>query len=447
MQCGGTQGALAMPKMGPRPLRPAAACSQRALTAKAIATLPQAPTSWLGDVDIAMAPPDPILGITEAYKADTSPEKLNLGVGAYRTEELQPYVLNVVRKAEARMLEKGENKEYLPIDGLAGFKKATVELLLGGDSAAVREGRVATIQSLSGTGSLRVAAAFLNRFCPGRTLYMSDPTWGNHKAIFNDAGVSWKTYRYFDPKTVGLDLAGMMEDLRNAPEGSVVLLHGCAHNPTGVDPTKEEWKKICALCHERRLLPFFDVAYQGFATGDLEEDAYAPRLFVEDGHDVIVCQSYSKNLGLYAERVGALNVVTSSAEEAARVLSQLKKLARPMYSNPPVHGARIVTEVLSSGDMFEEWKDEMRMMAGRIKGVRQELYDYLTRLAPDKDWSFVTRQIGMFSYTGMTPGQVANMTQKHHIYMTKDGRISLAGLSSSKAEYLAKAMVDSVRNF
>ncbi|CAD7705087.1 unnamed protein product [Ostreobium quekettii] len=420
---------------------------QRLVAARAAAAVGQKTAPWFSGVEVEMAPPDPILGITEAFKADGSADKLNLGVGAYRTEELAPYVLEVVKKAEAKMLEKGENKEYLPIDGLAAFKKATVELLLGADSPAVKEGRVATIQSLSGTGSLRVAGQFLSRFCSGRTLYISDPTWGNHKAIFTDAGVPWKTYRYFDPETVGLDEEGMMADLKAAPEGSVVLLHGCAHNPTGVDPTKEQWKQICDLCHERQLLPFFDVAYQGFATGSLEEDAFAPRLFVEEGHDVIVCQSYSKNLGLYAERIGALNIVASDKDSAARILSQLKKIARPMYSNPPVHGARIVTEVIGNKDMFDEWKGEMEMMSGRIMTVRGELYDHLTRMAPEKDWSFVKRQIGMFSYTGMTPDQVANMTGKHHIYMTKDGRISLAGLSSSKAEYLAAAMVDSVRNF
>lgn len=396
---------------------------------------------------VEMAPPDPILGITEAFKKDVSPEKLNLGVGAYRTEELQPYVLNVVKKAELKMLEKGENKEYLPIDGLPAFKAATANLLLGADNPAVKEGRVATIQSLSGTGSLRVGAAFLNRFLPGATVYISQPTWGNHKGIFTDAGVEWKVYRYFDPATIGLDFKGMMEDLEAAPNGSVVLLHGCAHNPTGIDPTKEQWAEICNLCKKKGHLPFFDVAYQGFATGSLEEDAFAPRFFVSEGLEVLVSQSYSKNLGLYAERVGALNAVVSNKEVAARVLSQLKKLARPMYSNPPVHGARIVSEVVGNDEMFGEWKDEMSMMAGRIKSVRQILFDHLNRLYPEKDWSFIVNQIGMFSYTGLTEQQVANMTGKHHIYMTKDGRISLAGLSSSKTEFLANAIVDSFKNF
>lgn len=238
----------------------------------------------------------------------------------------------------------------------------------------------------------------------------------------------------------------MCEDLSGAPSGSVVLLHGCAHNPTGIDPTKEQWKKICEICQSKGLLPFFDVAYQGFATGSLEEDAYAPRFFAEQGMEFIVAQSYSKNLGLYAERIGGLNFVVNSSDVAKRVLSQLKKLARPMYSNPPVHGARIVSEVVSDPAMFKAWKGEMEEMAGRIKSVRKVLYDHLVKLMPEKDWSFVTSQIGMFSFTGLNPAQVENMTGKHHIYMTKDGRISLAGLPSSKAEYLANAIVDSFKN-
>eukprot|EP01024_Parvocaulis_polyphysoides_P044734 TRINITY_DN413_c0_g1_i1.p1 TRINITY_DN413_c0_g1~~TRINITY_DN413_c0_g1_i1.p1 ORF type:complete len:451 (-),score=93.71 TRINITY_DN413_c0_g1_i1:231-1526(-) len=396
---------------------------------------------------VEMAPPDPILGVSEAFKADTSPDKLNLGVGAYRTEDLKPYVLQVVQKAEKNMLEKGENKEYLPIDGLATFKKATAELLLGADSPVIAEGRIVSIQSLSGTGSLRVGAAFINKFLSGVKVYLSNPTWGNHRNIFSDAGVEWEYYRYFDPETVGLDFKGMMADIKDAPEGSIIVLHACAHNPTGIDPTKAQWEEIAALCKEKNHLPFFDVAYQGFATGDLEEDAYAPRMFAEKGLEFLVAQSYSKNLGLYGERVGALNFISSDKEAATRVLSQLKRIARAIYSNPPVHGARIVSEVVGSADMFGEWKNEMEMMAGRIKNVRQILYDCLVKLNPDKDWSFVTSQIGMFSYTGLTPAQVENMTQKHHVYMTKDGRISLAGLNAAKAEYLAKAIDDSIKNY
>ncbi|WIA08502.1 hypothetical protein OEZ85_007936 [Tetradesmus obliquus] len=395
---------------------------------------------------VEMAPPDPILGVSEAFKASKDPNKLNLGVGAYRTEELQPLVLEVVKKAEQKMLAAGYNKEYLPIEGLDAFRQATVQLLLGSDSAAVKEGRVAVLQALSGTGSLRVGAAFIARFMKGTTVYISNPTWGNHRNIFGDEGVEWKYYRYFDPDTVGLDFKGMVEDLTAAPDGSIVLLHGCAHNPTGVDPTPQQWQEIADLCKAKGHMPFFDVAYQGFATGDLDKDAFAPRLFVDNGLEVMVAQSYSKNLGLYGERVGALNVVLSDADAAKSVLSQLKRLARAIWSNPPTHGARIAAEVVGDADMFELWKSEMAGMAGRIAKVRGELQAALESRCPDRDWSFITKQIGMFSFTGMTPQQVDNMTNKHAVFMTRDGRISLAGLSSSKVAYLADAIVDSVRN-
>ncbi|GAB4817943.1 hypothetical protein N2152v2_004989 [Parachlorella kessleri] len=440
------------------------------MAARASVSIQASPSRLAG---VEMAPPDPILGVTEAFKRDTADSKLNLGVGAYRTEELQPYVLEVVQKAEENMLRKKENKEYLPIEGLAAFRQATVDLLLGSGNPAVKEGRVAVLQSLSGTGSLRVGAAFIGKFMPGTTVYISNPTWGNHKNIFTDAGVPWKEYRYFDKKTVGLDLQGMLEDIQSAPEGSVILLHGCAHNPTGVDPTKEEWAQVADLITRKNHFAFFDVAYQGFASGDLDEDAYAPRYFVERGLEVMVAQSYSKNLasdrllplgscllavgglgkGLYAERIGALNVVLADKAAADRVLSQLKRIARALYSNPPVHGARIVAECVGNEEMFSLWKKEMDMMAGRIKGVRQALYDELVKLHPEKDWTFVLKQIGMFSFTGLNPAQasfvaagVENMTSKWHVYMTKDGRISLAGLSLSKAAYLAEAIVDSFRN-
>ncbi|OEL38468.1 Aspartate aminotransferase, chloroplastic [Dichanthelium oligosanthes] len=348
---------------------------------------------------VPMAPPDPILGVSEAFKADNNDLKLNLGVGAYRTEELQPYVLNVVKKAEKLMLEKGENKEYLPIEGLAAFNKATAELLLGADNPVIKQGLVATLQSLSGTGSLRLAAAFIQRYFPEAKVLISSPTWGNHKNIFNDARVPWSEYRYYDPKTVGLDFEGMIADI------------------------------------------------EGFASGSLDEDAFSVRLFVKRGIEVFVAQSYSKNLGLYSERIGAINVVCSAPEVADRVKSQLKRLARPMYSNPPIHGARIVANVVGDPTMFGEWKQEMEEMAGRIKNVRQKLYDSLSAKDDSgKDWSFILRQIGMFSYTGLNKAQSDNMTDKWHVYMTKDGRISLAGLSLAKCDYLADAIIDSFHN-
>ncbi|KAJ6329956.1 hypothetical protein OIU76_008725 [Salix suchowensis] len=396
---------------------------------------------------VAMAPPDPILGVSEAFRADTDVKKLNLGVGAYRTEELQPYVLDVVKKAENLMLERGENKEYLAIEGLAAFNKATAELLFGADNPVIKQQRVATVQGLSGTGSLRLAAAFIERYFPGAQVLISSPTWGNHKNIFNDARVPWSEYRYYDPKTVGLDFEGMISDIKAAPEGSFILLHGCAHNPTGIDPTPEQWEKISDVIQEKNHIPFFDVAYQGFASGSLDADASSVRLFAARGMELFIAQSYSKNLGLYAERIGAINVVCSSADAAARVKSQLKRIARPMYSNPPVHGARIVANVVGDPALFNEWKAEMEMMAGRIKNVRQKLFDSLSaKDKSGKDWSFILKQIGMFSFTGLNKTQSENMTNKWHVYLTKDGRISLAGLSLAKCEYLADAIIDSYHN-
>ena len=365
--------------------------------------------------DVEQAPPDAILGVTEAFLKDNSPDKLNLGVGAYRTEELKPLVLDVVKEAEKRIMSQANNKEYLavqgtlrpppshpppalqpslaltqvcnarPLPGFGPFLEATSRLLLGDDSKAIAEKRVVTLQSLSGTGSLRIGAAFLQKFRTGCTIYLSNPTWGNHKNIFSDAGLSVASYRYFDPKTVGLDFEGMKADLSAAPAGSVVVLHGCAHNPTGVDPTKEQWKEIAALCEEKDLFPFFDVAYQGFASGSLEEDAWAPLYFADEaGLEIIVSQSYSKNLGLYGERVGALNAVVSDPAEVPKVLSQWKRLARAVYSNPPTHGARIVTEVVSDPALFAQWKGEMETMSGRIIAVRKALQAALEARMPEK---------------------------------------------------------------
>nr|KJB55010.1 hypothetical protein B456_009G060500 [Gossypium raimondii] len=267
---------------------------------------------------ITMAPSDPILGVSEAFKADNHELKLNLGVGAYRTEELQPYVLDVVKKADKLLLEKGENREYLPIEGLAAFNKVTADLLFGADNPVIKQQRVATVQGLSGTGSLRLAAALIERYFPRGEVLISSPTWGNHKNIFNDAKVPWSEYRYYDPKTVGLDFEGMIADIKAAPEGSFILLHGCAHNPTGIDPTPEQWEIIADVIQEKNHIPFFDIAYQGFASGSLDADAASVRMFVARGMEVIAAQSYSKNLGLYAERIGAINVVCSSPDAAAR---------------------------------------------------------------------------------------------------------------------------------
>ncbi|GAB4837259.1 Aspartate aminotransferase 3, chloroplastic [Ancistrocladus abbreviatus] len=399
-----------------------------------------------GDVNsvfahIVKAPEDPILGVTVAYNKDPSPVKLNLGVGAYRTEEGKPLVLNVVRHAERQLInDRSRVKEYLPITGLAEFNKLSAKLIFGADSPAIAENRITTVQCLSGTGSLRVGAEFLTRHYHQRTIYIPQPTWGNHPKVFMLAGLSVKTYRYYDPSTRGLNFRGLLEDLGSAPSGAIVLLHACAHNPTGVDPTLQQWEEIKQLIRSKGLLPFFDSAYQGFASGNLDADAQSIRMFVADGGECLVAQSYAKNMGLYGERVGALSIVCKTADVASRVESQLKLVIRPMYSNPPIHGASIVALILRDRNMYNEWTMELKAMADRIISMRQKLFDALCARGTPGDWSHIIKQIGMFTFTGLSSQQVTFMTEEYHIYMTSDGRISMAGLSSKTVPHLADAI-------
>ncbi|KAI7754391.1 hypothetical protein M8C21_012558 [Ambrosia artemisiifolia] len=391
--------------------------------------------------NLPRAPEDPILGVTVAYNKDPSPVKLNLGVGAYRTEEGKPLVLNVVRQAEKLLVnDRSRVKEYLPIVGLADFNKLSAKLILGADSPAILGNLVTTVQCLSGTGSLRVGAEFLARHYYQRTIYIPNPTWGNHGKIFTLAGLTVKTYRYYDPVTRGLNIQGLLEDLGSAPSGAIVLLHACAHNPTGVDPTLEQWEQIRRLMRSKRLLPFFDSAYQGFASGSLDEDAKSVRMFVADGGECFIAQSYAKNMGLYGERVGALSIVCKTADVATRVESQLKLVIRPMYSNPPIHGASIVSTILKDRNLYQEWTLELKAMADRIITMRKQLFDALRARGTPGDWSHIIKQIGMFTFTGLNTKQVAFMTREYHIYMTSDGRISMAGLSSRTVPHLADAI-------
>ncbi|OVA20333.1 Aspartate/other aminotransferase [Macleaya cordata] len=392
--------------------------------------------------NVVRAPEDPILGVTVAYNKDPSPIKLNLGVGAYRTEEGKPLVLNVVRKAEQLLVnDRSRVKEYLPITGLADFNKLSAKLIFGAESPAIQENRVATVQCLSGTGSLRVGAEFLGRHYHQRTIYIPQPTWGNHIKVFALGGLSVKYYRYYDPATRGLHFQGLLEDLSAAPSGAIVLLHACAHNPTGVDPTLEQWEQIRKLMRSKALLPFFDSAYQGFASGSLDGDAQPVRMFVADGGECFAAQSYAKNMGLYGERVGALSIVCKTSDVASRVESQLKLVIRPMYSNPPIHGASIVATILKDRELYNEWTIELKAMADRIISMRQQLFDALrTRAGTPGDWSHIIKQIGMFTFTGLNTEQVAFMTKEYHIYMTSDGRISMAGLSSRTVPHLADAI-------
>jgi len=417
------------------------AATQTGLQVKQAAPALTRAASFWGDV--AMGPPDAILGVTEAFKKDTSKSKMNLGVGAYRDDAGQPFVLPSILKAEQNIIAQKLNKEYAPIGGEPEFCKEAAKLAFGDNSPVITGGLNVTVQGISGTGSLRIGAEFISKHFPlNRTIYLPKPSWGNHTPIFKHAGFNVGAYTYYDPTTCGLDFAGAMKDISAIPEGSVIMLHACAHNPTGVDPLPEQWKEMSAVIKKRNLLPFFDMAYQGFASGNVDKDAFALREFVADGHTVLLSQSFAKNMGLYGERAGAFTVCCSTPEEAKRVESQVKILVRPMYSNPPRHGARIAAEVLTNSSLRAEWLLDVKGMADRIISMRTKLRDGLAREGSSRNWEHITNQIGMFCFTGMTPEQVAKITEKHSVYLTKDGRISVAGVSSSNVDYLAAAMHD-----
>ena len=326
---------------------------------------------------VAQAPADPILSLTTGFKADKNPKKVNLGVGGYRDNNGKPYVFPVVRKAEAAIVaDHSLDKEYLPIDGLAEFNKGAQGVLFGFNSPLVGDARVASIQTLSGTGALRVVGDFLKKFKPS-AMYVSNPTWGNHDKVFAASGVQVRQYRYFDKKTKGLDIRGMIEDLDNATAGSVVLLHTCAHNPTGVDPTEAQWQQIADVCKRRQLYPFFDTAYQGFTSGSLDKDAYGLRLFLSQGFEMVIAQSFAKIMGLYGERTGALHFVCADKATAQRVMSQVKILVRTNYSSPPKHGARIAAAILNNPQMRQQWLDELVVVCKRMNDMRTALRNSL----------------------------------------------------------------------
>jgi len=393
---------------------------------------------WSG---VEMGPPDAILGVTEAFKRDNNPKKMNLGVGAYRDDNGQPFVLPSVRQAEQNVIAAKLNKEYAPIGGEGDFCKEAAKLAFGEDSSVLKDSRNITVQGISGTGALRIGAEFISKHWPSnRTIFLPVPSWGNHTPIFKHAGFNVGGYTYYDPATCGLNFAGAMEDIKKIPEGSVIMLHACAHNPTGVDPSPEQWKEMSALIKQKNLLPYFDMAYQGFASGDVDKDAFAVRHFIDDGHNILLSQSFAKNMGLYGERVGAFTVVCADGDEAARVESQIKILIRPMYSNPPRHGARVATEVMTNPELRAQWLKDVKGMADRIISMRTQLRDGLAKNGSSRDWKHITDQIGMFAFTGMTPDQVAKITKDFSVYLTKDGRISIAGITSGNVGHLAEAM-------
>ncbi|EJU05387.1 aspartate aminotransferase [Dacryopinax primogenitus] len=399
---------------------------------------------------VPLAPPDSILQLPIRYKADPAKQKINLSVGAYRDDAGNPWVLPVVKKATEIMLsDPAMDHEYLPIVGLQEFTSAAAKLILGADSIALKEDRVVSIQTLSGTGANHVGALFLSRFYAWngpRQLYISNPTWGNHKSIMINVGITPVDYPYYDAATISLNLEGMLSALRAAPERSVILLHACAHNPTGVDPTQPQWAQIADVMLQKAHYAFFDCAYQGFASGDLDRDAAAVRYFEKRGVPMLVCQSFAKNAGLYGERVGALHVLCADKDEATRVRSQLSIIERAEISNPPAYGARLMAKIINDPALFSQWNEDIKTMAERIISMRQELYDLLTKeLHTPGSWEHITTQIGMFSFTGLNAAQVQIMIERGHVYMTADGRISMAGLNSSNIHYFAEVLDKVVR--
>ena len=386
------------------------------------------------------APADAVFGLVAQYKKDDSPDKIDLVVGAYRTEEGKPYLLPSVSEAEKRIAAAQLDKEYLPIDGLKEFRDAAVELALGSNSSAVAENRVMSIQSLSGTGALQLVASLYHSLGPNSGVYVSNPTWANHRAIFEAAGLQVGTYRYWDAEQKSLNFSGMLTDLNSIPAGSIVVLHLCAHNPTGVDPTKAQWRDVAAVCQSKGHKVVFDSAYQGYCSGDLDDDAWAARYFAEMDMEFSITQSFSKNMGLYGERCGCLIQVCKSSHLATVLSSRVKAIARRTYSNPPKHGARIATMILTDPSLRAQWVEELKGMSKRISEMRVLLQKELLERDTEGNWSHITSQRGMFSYTGVSKDVTEFMKKERHVYLLGSGRISVAGVTSDNAAYIADAM-------
>ncbi len=388
---------------------------------------------------VEMAPRDPILGLTEAFNADPRASKVNLGVGIYYDDNGRIPLLEAVRRAERARVDAAPARGYLPIEGFGAYNQAVQQLLFGADSPLLAAGRVATFEALGGTGALRVGADFLRRLYPEAGVWISDPSWENHRALFEAAGFGVQAYPYYDPATHGLRFDAMLEALRALPAHSIVVLHACCHNPTGVDLNATQWDAVVSIVRERGLVAFLDMAYQGFAEG-IDPDAMAVRKFADSGLAFFVSSSFSKSFSLYGERVGALSIVTADRDEAARVTSQVKRVIRTNYSNPPTHGAAIVASVLATPELRELWERELAGMRDRIRAMRTGLVQRLRENGVNQDFSFVERQRGMFSYSGLNPKQVERLRDECGIYAVGTGRICLAAMNSRNIDAVAKAI-------
>lgn len=389
---------------------------------------------------IQKAPPDPILGITEAFQKDPRTTKINLSVGVFKDEGGQTPVLECVKRAEKVLLETEKNKLYRPIEGDPVYDRGVRELLFGREAARVNDGTAVTCHTPGGTGALRLAADFLSQKAGAKRIWMSDPTWENHKQIFAAVGMEILTYRYFDAATSSLDLSGLKETLSAAQPGDVVLLHACCHNPSGVDPNADEWAQIADLVKARGALPLVDFAYQGFGDG-LVEDTVGLKTLMDRLDELLICSSFSKNFSLYNERVGALTAVARTADEGAAILSQLKSCARVNYSNPPAHGGSIIAAILTSPELTQLWESELTAMRVRIAEMRKAFVVGLKEAGATRDYSFITRQKGMFSFSGLNKDQVEKLKAEHAIYIVGSGRINVAGMTTSSMPGLCKAIV------
>ena len=394
--------------------------------------------------NITAAPADPILGLNEKFLSDPRSDKINLGVGVYKDENGNTPVLHSVKKAEKRLLDSENSKTYLGIPGSADYALAVQQLLFGEDSPIVTEGRAQTAQTPGGTGGLRVAAELISRQIGATRVWVSDPTWANHMGIFQAAGLEISRYGYYDADAHDIDFEAMLGDLDKAAAGDVVLFHGCCHNPTGIDPDREQWARLAELCASRKLLPLFDFAYQGFARG-LDEDAEGLRLFAEQCSEILVASSFSKNFGIYGERTGAFTLVAGSAAVAATVFSQVKSIIRVIYSNPPKHGAALVAMILSDPELRAEWEGELAAMRDRIKQMRSLLVSTLRQKGVAQDFSFIERQNGMFSFSGLSKEQVLKMREESGVYAVDSGRFNVAAMTTGNMNPLCDAIAAVVR--
>ena len=388
---------------------------------------------------VALAPRDPILGITEQFAADPTPNKVNLGVGVYYDEQGRLPLLACVAEAERRMVEAPKARGYLPIDGIASYDRAVQELVFGAASPPVAEGRVATVQAVGGTGGLKIGADFLKRLSPDAQVLISDPSWENHRALFTNAGFAVASYAYYDAQLRGVKVDAMLADLGAAAPGSIVVLHACCHNPTGYDISPAQWDAVIAVVKARGLVPFLDMAYQGFGDG-IAEDGAVVQQFLASGMDFFVATSFSKSFSLYGERVGALSVVCSSGDDAARVLSQLKIAIRTNYSNPPTHGAQVVAMVLDTPALRAQWEQELAGMRLRIRQMRSLLAAKLVTAGVQQDFSFITRQRGMFSYSGLSQPQMVRLRTEFGVYGMDTGRICVAALNTGNIDHVVASI-------